>query len=200
MPNLLRALFLFGGLTLSCAAVFAQTDADAPRKSDAAYFRGRRIVGLNMSPLLTQLVPFNRSDPRDAGPYLAHFKWYNSTGKTAFRMSLGFRLRADGDLETDDVQISFAIGWEKRRHISRRWSYTRGFDFMFLGGDQNIPGSDTQFEPFIGFGPAWGIEWAIEPNITLGTEATLAMGFVPDVGPQVELLPPVGIYLHYYFK
>jgi hypothetical protein len=198
MPQLLRSLLLTSGFLLSCAAVFAQTEP--PPKEDT-YFKGRRIVGINMTPLLTQLVPFNRSSPRDAGPYLAHFKWYNRTGRTAFRMSIGVRLREDTDVfELDDPQLNFAIGWEKRRNISRRWSYTRGFDFMFLAGDQNIPGSENNFDPLIGFGPAWGIEWAIEPHITLGTEATLAIGIVPDSGPQVELLPPVGIYLHYYFK
>ena len=198
MPHLLRSLLLLCGFALPCAAVFCQNEA--PQKNDN-YFQGRRIVGLNMSPLLTQLVPFNRSNPRDAGPYLAHFKWYNSTGRTAFRMSLGVRLReSEFDFELDDPQLNFAIGWEKRRNISRRWSYTRGFDFMFLAGDQDIPGNEESFDPFIGFGPAWGIEWAIEPHITLGTEATLAIGVVPDIGPQVELLPPVGIYLHYYFK
>lgn len=198
MLRSLRPLLLIGCLALPCITVFAQNEAS---KNADTYFRGRRIVGLNMTPLLTQLAPFNRSSPRDAGPYLAHFKWYGPSGKTAFRMSLGFRLRGDEfDLELDDPQLNFAIGWEKRRNISRRWSYTRGFDFMFLAGDQDIPGNDTPFEPFIGFGPAWGIEWAIDPNITLGTEATLALGFSPDIGPQVELLPPVGIYLHYYFK
>lgn len=172
-----------------------------PPEENNPTFEYRKIVGLNMTPLLTQLIPFNRSNPREAGPYLVHFKKYGLSGKNAFRFSMGIHLVPDDQDELADPQFNIAFGWEKRRSISKRWSYTRGFDFMFLAGDLNVPGvANTEESAAIAFGPVWGIEFAIDRRITIGTEAALALGWSPDSeGFLFDIIPPLGIFLHHYF-
>ncbi|MEO6759650.1 MAG: hypothetical protein ABIO24_09370, partial [Saprospiraceae bacterium] len=67
----------------------------------------RRIAGLNMTPLVTQLVPFNRSNPREAGPFLLRFKRYGPQYKSAFRFSLGIHLVPDesGDIANPQLNL-----------------------------------------------------------------------------------------------
>ncbi|HNL38402.1 MAG TPA: hypothetical protein PKH43_04700 [Saprospiraceae bacterium] len=92
------------------------------------------------------------------------------------------------------------MGWEKRRSLGGRWSYTRGFDFVILGGDLNIPGTNQSSETaFLGGGPVWGLEYFIQPRISIGTEASLIVGLVPDFGFAVDFIPPVGLFLNHYF-
>lgn len=194
------ALFVLLLLVAFATVVNAQSTSDT-LKVNPGPKQFRKIVGLNLSPLVTQLIPFNRSDPKEAGPYLLRFKAYGPKGKSAFRFSMGIHIIPDGDDNVDDPQLNLAFGWEKRRSISRRWSYTKGFDFMILAGDLNIPGNKSG-EDFVAFaaGPVWGIEYFIERRISVGVEAALVLGFSPSSGTVVfDILPPVGLFLNHYF-
>ncbi len=180
------------------ADVQAQSVRDSLRTPIAA--RYRRVVGLNMTPLITKLVPFNRSNPNEAGPFLLRFKHYGPRNKTAFRFSMGMHISPDENGEINDPQFSVAIGWEKRRSISKHWGYTRGFDFMFLAGDLNIPGSTNSDNATLAIGPLWGMEYFFDQRMSLGVEATLAVGVsLSQETIVIDVLPPVGIFLNHYF-
>src|SRR5690349_4874821 len=102
-------------VVLLCFAVSTAGAQSAKRDSINATYSRRNVVSLNMTPLLTQLVPFNRADPNEAGPFLVRFKRYGTVGTSAFRFSMGIHVReVDGD-EPDDLQLNIAVGWEKRR-------------------------------------------------------------------------------------
>jgi len=186
-----------------CLCFFsAGLHGQSPVDSTAAFKKVNyhRIVGLNMSPLVTQLIPFNRSNPREAGPFLLRFKHYGPRMKTAYRFSLGVHLTPGDDFDFEDPQLNFAIGWEKRRSITPRWAYTRGFDFMFLAGDLNIPGSGNSDNLTVGLGPMFGLEYFIDRRISIGCEAVLVVGLSPTAELiVVNILPPVGIFLNHYF-
>lgn len=189
---------LFFCLFCGLAELSGQSAPDSLRIPAAA--RYRRIAGLNMTPLVTQLVPFNRSSPNAAGPYLLRFKRYGPRNKTAFRFSMGVHVTPDNNGEFDNPQISVGIGWEKRRSISKHWGYTRGFDFMFLGGDLNIPGQPNTEDVTIGLGPLWGMEYFFDARMSIGVEAVLVLGFSSSSETVVvNILPPVGIFLNHYF-
>lgn len=196
MPKKLFLLTLLAFLTSEI--LVAQTRSDSLSRPEQVGFR--KNVGLNMTPLVTQLIPLNRSNPREAGPYLIHFKAYGPRNRYAFRFSAGFHLVPDGNGDLDDPQLNIAMGWEKRRSLGGRWAYTRGFDFVILGGDLNVPGNNqSQENGFLGGGPVWGIEYFIQPRISIGTEASLIMGLVPDFGFAIDFIPPVGLFLNHYF-
>ena len=97
MQNVLFVLLLAAFATV----VDAQSPSDTV-KINPEPKQFRKIVGLNLSPLVTQLIPFNRSDPKEAGPYLVRFKSYGPKGKSAFRFSMGIHLIPDGNGDADD--------------------------------------------------------------------------------------------------
>lgn len=198
MPERLFALLIF-----CCSAIAAQAQQHRSDSIPAPETqRYRRIVGLNMTPLITQLIPLNRSNPREAGPFLVRFKKYGPKNRSAFRFSLGLHVVADDNGDVDDPQLNLAIGWEKRRSLGGRWAYTRGFDFMILTGDLNVPGSSSNEEVArLALGPVWGLEYFFDKRMSIGTEATLAVGFSPDseFGVTLEIIPPVGVFLNHYF-
>jgi hypothetical protein len=163
------------------------------------YYPKSRMAGFNITPLLTQLIPFNRADPRDIGPFLMRFKNYKN-GKTAVRFGLGVDIN-ENDFFVDGNQpfIHIHWGWERRKNITDRWSYTRGIDAVAFVGPFNIPGDSRNSDASsVGIGLPWGIEYAIAPHITLSTEVELAI-LLGDFGPNIRLLPPVGLFLNYYF-
>lgn len=193
-----QSFALIIGLFFCLSCLCGQSAGDSLPKPEPKQYR--RIVGLNMTPLVTQLIPFNRSNPREAGPFLLRFKRYGARYKTAFRFSLGMHVVPDENSDFNNPQLNLAFGWERRRSISRRWSYTRGFDFMILGGALNVPGTENTEALTFAVGPMYGIEYFIDPRMSIGCEAVLALGFSPDaVGVVLQIIPPVGIFLNHYF-
>jgi hypothetical protein len=198
MKNLALGFLLAAAWLAGPASARAQTAEEDTLRIVETYTR-RRMVGLNLTPLLTQLVPLNRADPRESGPYLVRFKKYGPLGRSGFRFSMGVRVGLD-EIEEERIQLNLAFGFERRRSISKRWSYTRGFDAMILAGDLATPGTDTAEDAFaIAVAPVWGIEFAIDDYMTVGAEAALALGLAFEEGVFFEILPPVGVFLQHYF-
>lgn len=195
-----RCLLLWGLLVCTTSALPAQkAHTDSTHSLTVADWRFRKIVGFNMTPLVTQLIPFNRSSPRLAGPYLIRFKRYGATGKRAFRFSLGLTTATPDDVDTK-VGANLGFGWEKRRGFARRWTYTRGFDIALLLGNNNLPDFTTTGNAILALGPLWGLEYTLAPRITLGTETSLLLGVNAafEFLPVFQVVPPVGLFLHYY--
>jgi hypothetical protein len=169
--------------------------------SKSENFMPRRQVCLNLSPLAMQFVPFNRSDPRLIGPYITRFKWAGTNRKSAFRISLGLNIDASDDNERNQY-FNFGLGWDRRRNINKKWSHTRGMEFVLWAGNRNIPAqlNNNNFGVLLGVAPLWGIEYALSRHVTLGTEAQMVLATDLDNGPVITIIPPVGLFLHYYFK
>lgn len=153
------------------------------------------VTGINTTPLLVQLVPFNRSDPKVTGPYYVTYRRYKDN--KAFRMALGADFSDAAD-EGTLSHINFRIGWEKRKSIYRRWAYTRGWDFFAALGDLNLPGDKENDAARFAFGPTWGIEYNFNPSVFLSIESSLLMGIDASSGiPVLEFIPPVAVYLNF---
>lgn len=199
----MRPLLVFAALLLfainSRAQFYISSDSTAPAISPKRYneyFPPARITALNMSPLLTYLIPFNRSNPRLSGPIQARFR-YARKGKAAFRMGLGVSII--NNLDGDNTNfLNMELGWERRRNLSKRWAYVRSTQLFFSAGRVNVPGSTLSEVPGIGLGWGMGVEYALAKGITLSTEAMLLAPFLNDDGFNFEFLPPVGLFLNYY--
>jgi hypothetical protein len=203
MKNLLLIACFWG---LNTPLLVAQDTVKVERtelkieKSASKYYPKSRMAGLNVTPLLTQLIPFNRADPRDFGPFLMRFKNYKNSNN-AVRFGLGVQILGEDIFFSDEASKTFLHihwGWERRKNISDRWAYTKGIDAVAFVGGLNLPGEGSSEEANLGIGLPWGIEYAIAPRITLSTEAELAI-LVGGFGPTIRLLPPVGLFLNYYF-
>lgn len=155
-------------------------------------------VGLNTTPLLVQLLPFNRSDPEVTGPYFVAFRFYNSKD-FAFRMGIGWNVTADAELaEDENNHLNFRLGWEKRKGIFKKWTYSAGFDFFLSAGDLNISSDKEDDSVLFGLGPTWGVDYFINEAISLSIETSLLIGYSPDVGGlQLEFIPPIALYLNF---
>ncbi len=156
-----------------------------------------RTVGLNMTPLLVQFIPFNRSNPLVTGPfYIATKRYYKKN------LAVRFGIGLDIDINQEDVFANVRIGWEKRKVISGRWAYYGGIDLMFIGGDLNIPGTKSEDSASIGLAPMWGFEFALTKHIKLSTETALFLGINFgdfEVVPKFGFIPPVSVFLNFRF-
>ncbi len=173
-------------------AAFAQTDStdfyDLPRKY--------RVVGLNTTPLLAQLVPFNRTNPQLSGPYVMTYRSF--TGRNAFRFGLGMNL-SEVDSNNGTLNLNMRFGWQRKKSFYERWSYGFGLDFFIVTGGFNTVGSQREFDEDGGFGlgPVWEMEYAINKRVRLSIESTLFLGGGFDTGAVFTFIPPVALYLNF---
>lgn len=161
-----------------------------------------RIFCMNMSPLLTQLVPFNRSNPLVTGPYVVRFKKYNNNSALRFGLGANFHILSE---DNADRILNIHMGWERRKRVSGRIAMTAGVDGFLSVGGFNIAGGNSQgndeffddFEGGIGVGPVWGLEYALTQNITISTETALHIPIASTLG--LFLIPPTAVYINYRF-
>ena len=186
MPRLCFFLFLWS----LGASVSAQESAG--QQPEGRY----HSIGLNASPLLVQVAPFNRSNPKVLGPYFITYRVYTDKDR-AFRLALGWDV--DASLTADEAQnhFNFRMGLERRRQIADRWSYSMAWDLAISGGDFNLPGEKEVETGFIGLGPTWGFEFFINRTVSLSTEVSLWLGLDTNEGiPRLQVVPPVALLLN----
>ena len=160
---------------------------------------GYRVMGFNTTPLLVQLIPFNRSDPRVVGPYYVNWRSYvqKNDKLKGFKISLGVDLSDVDDINPVQAFFNFRLGFESYRRISPRWGYTRGFNGFFSSGDFNTPGSKPNNDVFLGIGPHWGVDFFVSPKVSLSLETALVIG-TAGLGPKIEFIPPVALNLNFW--
>ncbi len=155
-----------------------------------------RVIGLNMTPLIGQLVPFSRQGMLATGPYFIHYRSYKND--KAFRLSIGWRLVPNlffEEVEPITNFINLRIGGEKIRHIYGPWSYIKGVDAVFIAGNLNV-GDRINPELLIGVGLSWGIAYQINDHISVDIETAMLIGVLPA---SLRFVPPIGINLNYKF-
>lgn len=159
--------------------------------------RRHKMVGLNMTPLLVQMIPFNRSNPNISGPYSLNYRSFR--GNSAFRFGLGAFI-SDDFFNNDQTSPHFNLrmGWERRKSFYQRWAYSFGLDFFASGGGFNIQnGNNDEDEGSVGMGFVWGTEYFINPKISLSVESQFLVGFLSSDGPTLIFIPPVALYLNF---
>lgn len=157
-----------------------------------------RMIGLNTTPLLIQLIPFNHSNPHVAGPFTITFDRFN--GVRSFHTALGFHANIDG-IEEDDqnIHFNFRMGTTRRRPLGGRWTYFGGVDIHFSAGGLNLVKTDSDDNStFVACGPRWGIGYAIDERLLVRTEAVALFGIDFEQGfPIIDFIPPVAVYLSF---
>ncbi|MFK7908449.1 MAG: hypothetical protein AB8B69_25180 [Chitinophagales bacterium] len=149
--------------------------------------------GMNISPLLVQLIPLNRGTIR-TGPYGFNYASINHKNKV-FRLGLGAWI---DDFENDS-HLNLRIGIGKLRKISEKWHLMTGWDLMAFGGNLNLPESGTLDDGGIGIAPFMGIQYYVIPNVCVGTEGAFFMGITANTPLSFRALPPVGVFVHVNF-
>lgn len=157
-----------------------------------------RMIGVNTSPLLVQLVPFNKSNPLTTGPFNVTF--HRFLGTRAFHTALGFNVPSEGeDTDFENIHFNFRLGISKRKPLGGRWTYFSGFDVYFSAGGLNLrkdPNDDQKV--ILAIGPRWSIGYAIEERLLLSIESAAFFGFDLDFGtPEFRFIPPVALSLNF---
>jgi len=184
---ILLAMFLFPFIC------FGQKDSTKVTKKEKVY-------GLNMTPLLMRLVPFQTPSMK-TGPYNFTFKRYGESGKNAFICELG--LNIDGN-NADNDQFNFRMGWEARKSLTERWKFLYGTGMMAYVGSLNIPEGPQGSNGFFfdtrggfGLGTSIGIEYYPIPQISIGTESLLFFGFGTEI---LQIVPPIGVTINAHIR
>jgi hypothetical protein len=170
--------------------------------SDATVAR-QTIVGLNLTTLISRLVPFGNGIPL-SGPTSIMLRRYRNN--RAFRMGLG--LNASNDATHNNATIR--IGTERRKELNPSFTFVRGVDFLLAAGSFNTPGFTFagSNSGAIGAALTFGVEYNIAKNISIGTEALIFGGISQDVSAtgggssssasdfSLKIIPPIAIYLN----
>lgn len=162
-------------------------------------YGGYKVMGFNTTPLLVQLIPFNRSDPRVTGPYFVNWRSYlqKNDKLKGFKISFGVDFSDTDDASPVQAFFNVRLGFESYRRISPRWGYTRGFSGYYSTGDFNTPGTKPNDDVFLGGGPHWGVDFFLAPKVSLSLETALVLGMT-GVGGKFEFIPPVSLTLNFW--
>lgn len=151
------------------------------------------IIGMNMTTMLSRLVPFGNGVPL-AGPTSLMFR--KLQGNKAFRLGIGLNARNEADV----FNASLRIGVERQKELNKHFVFTRGFDGILATGSFNIPGFrfNDNTSNFLGALLSLGLEYRLDKRITLGTETLLVAGFQNTSGSifATQIVPPLALYLH----
>ena len=151
------------------------------------------IIGMNMTSMLSRLVPFGNGIPL-AGPTTLMLR--KQQGNKAFRIGIGLNTRNDIDF----FNASVRIGMEKKKELNSRFVFIRGTDAILAAGSFNMPGFrlTEQSAAFLGGLLSLGLEYRLEKNISLGTETLLMAGLQGGNRAILgfQIVPPIALYLH----
>jgi hypothetical protein len=145
-------------------------------------------VGFNTAPMLNQFVPFNALDP---SKQLVSVNFRRYTNNKGYRLGLGSNLEVDGDIQS----FAFKYDVDKRRQISQKMLYNLGYGFGFEYFEDLTEGNGFFFG-INGFADAifaihWGVEYQINPMISLSTEASWQLRLGTTGG--MRIVPPLAI-------
>ena len=132
----------------------------AEKEKEAPYWANSKEVGLNVTPLISKLIPFNIGE-KSSGLIGIKTKFYGG-GDFAFRMTFGADLGNE-----DDGFFHAGIGYERRRSLSKRFSYTSGWQTVLESANES--GSNTTV--FAGVTKFYGLEYNINNSFFIGTES-----------------------------
>lgn len=161
------------------------------------YTKKTKEVGLNMSGLVSQLVPF-ASSGQGSGPFAV--TWLSGRTNTFFRVSLGGTVGAEDTLfgNGDAGHLALGVGFTKRKKVYKNWIYESSVMGMGYANGLNIPGSDGSDTAGLGLGIGFAPGYEISDRVRINAEAILFLGLGTNA-VHIIFVPPVAINLKYRF-
>lgn len=148
-------------------------------------------VGLNMTGILKQVVPFNRSGPIPLS-YAVTLSRINRKGSGALRLSLGASSSQNNNdfFSFTEFNLNLLIGYEKRKQIlNSKVGYRSGFHLFGNGGF--LP---SALPTGAGIAISQGLSYDLSERINISTEAMLYFG--ADLSFFMDFVEPIAIYLN----
>ena len=150
-----------------------------------------REVGLNVTPMLTQLIPFSNGT-RKSGPF--GFIYRSGRNNKYFNFELGVQI-FDFDNNTQENYFNLAIGLMNKRPFGKNFLFYNSYNFVISAGSFNEPNDPTDNDgASIGLSYGPGIEYHINDFVYVATEAHLFAGISEDFF-RLHIVPPIGLFL-----
>ncbi|HMU02099.1 MAG TPA: hypothetical protein PJ990_00670 [Saprospiraceae bacterium] len=166
------------------SSVYAEEDQ---YEDDPYFWSYTKEIGINFTPLVSKLVPFNLGQ-NDSGLIGLRWKKYYST--RAFRINFGANVSSD-EIDNGNPFIYLAFGLEKRYPITKdkKLAYTSAWDLAF-----SVEGEEG--EGFFGIAKGYGFEYHITKRIFVSTEAQMNLGIGSEEGIKVKFQLPTAIFVN----
>ena len=173
-------------ILLGSSSLLAQSDS-------LRYFNPvhRVELGINATATLSTFVG-NESEGISPADYPLSIKLMQGQ-KAAWRFGLGLELNtesSDGNgvgiiTETETIDFYGRVGYEWRKILSPRWMFFAGLDGLFSFGQDNgnsntqVGFTELNLERWaLGGGPVYGIQFAINPRLHVGTEGNIYLTLI----------------------
>jgi len=168
---------------------------DAQDDSLSLDFQSHKEIGLNFTQFVSQFVPFNIKNVKD-GPIGYSYKYYNNHN-TALRFGFGANISSLENFE--NTHFALRLGFEKRKHLTGKFYYTKGWDILAILGSFNLPSKSFGPGGALGLGPVIGVEYHITDKIIFTTESMLFLGISATTFIDISILPPTAFFVHFRF-
>jgi hypothetical protein len=184
-------LFLYLGIAISQeskekedSSVYAEEDQ---YEDDPYFWSYTKEIGINFTPLVSKLVPFNLGQ-NDSG--LIGLRWKKYYSSRAFRINFGANVTSE-EIDNGNPFIYLSFGIEKRYPITKdkKLAYTSAWDLAF-----SVEGEDG--DGFFGIAKGYGFEYHITKRIFLSTEAQKNLGISSDNVIKVQFQLPTAVFVN----
>lgn len=187
-------------LVVLCTCLSLKTMAQEEKWTrDPTYSDGirHREIMMNMTPLVSQFVPFNASTVSK----LNLFDFQTRKLKNGRGTHLGLGLNIESGLNSfESPNFYFRWGIVRRRQIASHFHFARSWNVNVIAEDFNSVNASNRKLNFSGLGFSYsaGFEYSINSRLTISTEGSLFLGLLnaQTGAPLLKFLPPVGLYFH----
>jgi len=161
------------------------------------YSKKSKEIGLNMSGLIGQLVPFSTSG-NATGPF--GVTWLSGRSDTYFRVSLGGTIGAEETFfgSGNPGHLALGVGFTRRKKVFNNWIYESSVMGMGYVNGLNFPGVEGQDTAGLGLGIGFAPGYEFSDRVRINAEVLLFIGLGTNA-VHIIFVPPVGINLKYRF-
>ncbi len=182
----------------------AQSDSSSMRSQFVQY------AGVQLNPLLRQIINFNNSNQTTVNPYLLTYSIDDKKTGSGIRIGAGLNYTAtttdDGVTKnvTNEIDYELRLGYEKLIRIGNRWELTAGIDLLLNNtnnftntvenGPQTLTTNITDENFNYGIGPMVSLRFYATRRILIGTETSLyyTRGFPTETISEYQSNPGGG--------
>lgn len=192
----MRKFFFLACASLSLVLASAQS-SDTVRKnvdyrtgnkaddSEESSRPSNQYFALQANQLLRQLFNLSNTTTNTGNPFSITYSFNNKATGSGLAFGLGYATShtedkdQSNDRKTDNSNINFRFGYDKKAQIAKRWTAGWGFDLLLSHSKSFTQSNQNGFQTEIqnksngwGFGPRATILFTLNSKILLGTESS----------------------------
>lgn len=183
--------------TIAATILFCFCFLGLQAQQEIDYTKKKKEIGLNMSGLVSQFVPF-ASNGFASGPF--GVTWLSGRTNTFFRVSLGGSVGAENATFGGGSfgHLALGVGFTRRKRVYNNWIYESSVMGMGYVNGLNIPGVNGEETAGLGLGIGFAPGYELSERVRVNAEVLLFLGLGTNA-VHIIVVPPVAINLKYRF-